>query len=59
MAKTVTHVLRNMWTKTCELFTWQHVYAPCPAMFIRHGVFLHDGCEAEQRELLQQAELAR
>lgn len=36
----------------------QHVYPPCPAMFIRHGVFLHDGGEAEQRELLQQAELA-
>lgn len=36
----------------------QFVYQPCPAMFVRHGVFLHDGGETEERELLQQAELA-
>lgn len=33
-------------------------YAPRPAVFIGHGVLLHDGREAKQREALEQVQLA-
>lgn len=33
-------------------------YAPRPAVFVGHGVLLHDGREAEQREALEQVQLA-
>ena len=33
-------------------------YAPRPAVFVGHGVLLHDGSEAKQREALEQVQLA-
>ena len=33
-------------------------YAPRPAVLVGHGVLLHDGRETEQREALEQVQLA-
>lgn len=33
-------------------------HSPAPALFVGHSVLLHEGCEPQQRALVQEVDLA-